>query len=123
MAVTHIEQAVLFNYISERNHYYSVVHIHLVPVLRLVRYAQLQQHQLLMLADALSDTVVNTLASGSWVLELNIVVTAGRPNHCKPAAPWQLVWLLRTAWSPALANDEGSTVTRRCEVWQLIRDV
>jgi len=86
-----------------------------VPVLRLVRYAQLQQHQLLMLADALSDTVVNTLASGSWILELNIVVTASRPDHCKPAAPCQLVWLLRTVWSPALAN-EGSTVMGRCGV-------
>jgi len=69
-----------------------------VPVLRLVRYAQLQQHQLLMLADALSDTVVNTLAGGSWILELDIVVTASGPNHCKPAAPRQLVWLLRSIW-------------------------
>ncbi len=90
--------------------------LHLVPVLRLVRYTQLQQHQLLMLADALSDTVVDTLASGSWILELNIVVTASRPDHCKPAAPRQLVWLLSAAWSPALAKDEGSTVKGMCEV-------
>lgn len=67
-----------------------------MPVLRLVRNAQLQQYQLLMLADALSDAVVNALAGGSWILELNVVVTASRPDHCKPAAPCQLVWLLRS---------------------------
>ena len=59
--------------------------IYLVPVLRFVGDAQLQQHQLLMLADALADAVVHTLTCWRWILQLYVVVAASRPNHCKSA--------------------------------------
>ena len=58
---------------------------YLVPVLRRVRYTQLQQHQLLVLADTPANAVVHTLAAGGWVLQLHIVVTASGTNDCKPA--------------------------------------
>ena len=58
---------------------------YLVPVLRRVRYAQLQQHQLLVLADTPADAVVYTLTAGGWLFQLHMVVTACRANHRKPA--------------------------------------
>lgn len=70
---------------------------YLVPVLGRIRYAQLQQHQLLMLADALSDAEVHTLAAGGWVFQLHIVVTAGGANDCKSATkkPHSLLYMNR----------------------------
>lgn len=74
--------------------------VHLVPVLRLIRYAQLQQDQLLVLANALSDAVVHTLTSGRGIFEFNIVVTASGPNHGKPAAPF--AWSKRSCHTATL---------------------
>ncbi len=70
---------------------------YLVPVLGCIRYAQLQQHQLLMLADAPSDAVVHTLAAGGWVFQLHIVVTAGGADDCKsaPVGAHSLLYTIR----------------------------